>query len=83
MSSMKDVPARWEGINGGPFLDANDLLAFLVSNSSTFNSNTLRDWMAHVRGIRLDQVAEVFADADVPAMKKDLLALRDELADET
>jgi hypothetical protein len=83
MGSMEDqVPARWEGINGGPFINANDLLAFMESmtfNSSNLTKSALATWISHMKGVRLDELAAVLEDADVPAMRKDLLALRDEL----
>lgn len=85
MSMEDSVPAKWEGINGGPFIDANELLAFMdgqTFNSSNLTKSALAAWISHMKGARLDELAAVLEDADVPAMRKDLLALRDELADE-
>lgn len=76
---VEQVPAHWEEINGGPYIAADDLLTFMGSINTTFNTSTLRDWIMEAKGARLDELAELVSAADVPAMKKDLLALRDEL----
>lgn len=78
MTMDSEVPARWEGINGGPYINADDLLEFM-RHTNNFGSATLQGWIMSAKSSRLDEVAAVFSAADVPALQRDLIALRDEL----
>lgn len=78
---LEAISARWEGINGGPFIDANELLEAL-RRGGPMNTASLSNWIAAAKAKRLDEVAAAFTSSDAPELQKDLLALRDELAGE-